>query len=242
MVFKPNFDLLCYWPNAKHAKDFASNTAFVAVFKRDNKTLVYMGDHHRLNFSFNMVDMCFADDFGIKPDVLLTEMLNAGFEKRFNWHGLQDNTLAHAAAVAVKKNLPVVFADLSESQCVDVINHGFPDNQITIDDLHKVFSSGGPFPDGNMYQKMAAYVDFYGRDRFMLDNIANALNKYDTVFAIFGMGHYEVQRLVLEEMMGEPEYITRIKNMRGDFSDIKIEPIELCKFDIKTLEEGNDKN
>ena len=66
----------------------------------------------------------------------------------------------------------------------------------------------------------------------MLENIAAALNKYDTVFAIFGGGHYEVQRLVLEDMMGKPEYITRIKNMRGDFSDIKINPIRLCDFKL----------
>ena len=216
-----NFDLLRYWSNAEHAKDFASSTAFIAVFKKNNKTLVYMCDHHRLNISFNMVDMCFADDFGIKPDVLLTEMINSDFKKR---------TLAHAAAVAVKRNVPIVFADLSESQCVDVINSGFPDNKITVDDLHKVFSSGGPFPDGNMYQKMSAYVDFYGRDRFMLDNIAAALNKYDTVFAIFGSGHYESQRLVLEDMLGNPEYITKIKNMRGDFSNIEVNPINLCNF------------
>lgn len=230
--FKPNYDLLCYWKDAEHAKNFASNTAFVSIFKRDNKTLVYMCDHHRLNLSFNMVDMCFADDFDIKPDVLLVEMINSDFDKRFNWHGIQDNTLAHASVVAAKKNIPVVFADLSESECVDVINRGFPDNKITIDDLRKVFSSGGPFPDGNMYQQMAAYVDFYGRDRFMLENIAAALNKYDTVFAIFGSGHYEVQRLVLEDMMGKPEYITRIKNMRDDFSGVKVNPVKLCDFKL----------
>ena len=235
MHFKPNFDLLCHWKDAEKAKDFASNAAFIAVFKNsNNKTLVYMCDHHRLNISFNMVDMCFAEDFGIKPDILLTEMINTGFEKRFNWHGLQDNTLAHAAAVAIKRNVPVVFADLSESQCVDVINRGFPDNQISSEDLRKVFGSGGPNPDGSLYQKMAAYVDFYGRDRFMLENIAVALNQYDTVFAIFGSGHYEAQRLVLEDMMGKPEYITRIKNMRDVFSDVKIAPIKLCDFNIKT--------
>lgn len=232
MQFKPNFDLLCYWKDAEHAKDFASNAAFVSVFKHDKKTLVYMCDHHRLNISFNMVDMCFADDFGIKPEVLVVEMINSGFEKRFNWHGVQDNTLAHATMVAAEKNIPVVFADLSEMQCVDVINKGFPDNQITVDDLRKVFSSGGPFPDGNIYQQMSAYVDFFGRDRFILENIATALNKYDTVFAIFGSGHYEAQRLVLEDMMGKPEYITRIKNMRGDFSNVEITPIKLCDFKL----------
>ena len=230
MQFKPNFDLYREWRVAEHAHTFASNTAFVAIFKHENKTLVYMCDRHCYNISFNMVDMCFADDFGIKPDVLVCEIPNAGFEKRFNWHGLQDNTLAHAVAVATEKNVPVVFADLSDKQNVDVINSGFPDNKITDADLHKVFSSGGPNSKGSLYQQMSAYLDEFGRDRFMLANIAEALNKYDTVFAIFGIGHYEAQRLILEDMMGKPEYITRIKNMRGDFDDIKIEPTKLCDF------------
>lgn len=73
----------------------------------------------------------------------------------------------------------------------------------------------------------------------LLRDWASALNRYNTVFAIFGVGHYENQRLVLEDMLGKPEYITRIKNMRGDFTNVKIEPIKLCDFE----EEGvNDKN
>lgn len=230
MQFKPNFDLLRDWASAEKSIKFASNSAYVAIFRRDDKTLVYMCDRHGENISFNMVDMCFAKDFDYKPDVLLTEIPNAGFEKRFNWHGLQDNTLAHAAAVATKLDIPIVFSDLSDDELVNVINQGFSDNQITADDLNKVFGSGGPFPDGNRYQRMSAYVDFYGRDRFMLKNIAAALDKYDTVFAIFGIGHYEVQRLVLEDMMGKPEYITKIKNVRGDFSGVQIKPVKLCDF------------
>ena len=232
MHFKPNFDLLCYWDKAKKAKDFACNSAFVAVFRRGNKTLVYMCDRHCYNISFNMVDMCFADDFGIKPDVVLTEMGNTNYERMFDWFWCQDNTLSYIACVAAKKNVPVVFADLSDNQMVDVINAGFPDNQITRPDLAKVFHCGGPNSNGTLYQQMSAYMDRFGRDRFMLQNIAAALNRYDTVFAIFGTGHYEVQRLVLEDMMGKPEYITKIKNMRGDFSDVKIEPIKLCDFEM----------
>ena len=233
MQFKPNFNLFRDWPDAEKSKNFASNSAYIAIFRRDNKTLVYMCDDHTKNISFNMVDMCFADDFRIKPDVLLTEMENADYERKLSWHGFQDNTLAYAAGVAAQRNIPVVFADLSESQMVDVINSGFPDNQITEDVLHnKVFRAGGPNPQGNIYQQMSAYVDKFGRDRFMLDNIATALNKYDTVFCIFGRGHFESERLVLEDMMGEPKYITRIKNMRGDFSGVEIKPRKLCDFEM----------
>lgn len=230
MQFKPNFDLLLNWSDVKRAKDFASNSAFISVFKRDNKTLVYMCDMHSYNISFNMTDMCFADDFGIKPDVLLTEMENSGYERKMNWHGLQDNTLAYAAAVAAKKEIPVVFADLSDDQMINVLKTGFPDREITNEELHKALRAGPTNQDGNIYNQMCDYLGRMGRDRFMLNNIAMALNKYDTVFAIFGIGHYESQRLVLEDMMGKPEYITKIKDMRNDFSDVKIEPIKLCDF------------
>ena len=230
MLFKPNFDFLVDWADTVKAKDFASNSAFVSVFKRDNKTLVYMCDIHSHNISFNMVDMCFADDFGIKPDVLLTEMENTGYERKLGWYGLQNNTLAYASAVAVKKNVHVVFADLSDDEMIEVLKTGFPDKEITNEELHKALKAGPTNKDGNVYNKMCDYLGHMGRDRFMLENIAAALNKYDTVFAIFGAGHYEAQRLVLEDMMGEPEYITKIKDMRGDFSDVKIEPIKLCEF------------
>ena len=225
MQFKPNFDLLCDFEKVEKAKDFACNSAFVAVFKRGNKTLVYMGDIHRQNISFDMVDMCFSADFGLQPDVLLVEFENSGrkLDSTFN-----RNTLTYAAAVAAKRGIPVVFADLSESQMLDVINSGFPNNQINDEDLHKVLRAG---PTGtNVYQKMCEYLNRFGRDRFMLENIATALNNYDTVFAIFGTGHYEEQRLVLEDMMGKPEYITRIKNMRDDFSGVKIEPVTIFDF------------
>ncbi len=239
MQFRPNFDLLRDWESAEKAKDFACNSAFVSVFKRDGKTLVYMCDRHGENISFNMVDMCFSDDFGIRPDVLLVEMENENFERKFDWYWLQNNTLSYAAAVASEKNVPIVFADLSDTQMIEVINCGFPNNKISESaDLSKVLSHE-PNINGNLYQQMCEYLGMAGRDKFMLQNIAVALNKYDTVFCIFGVGHYEKQRLVLEDMMGEPEYITRIKNMRDDYSNVKIDPIKLCDFEIGG---ANDKN
>lgn len=52
--------------------------------------------------------------------------------------------------------------------------------------------------------------DKLGRDPFMLQNIAAALNKYKVVFAVFGGGHYDVQRKALENMLGKPEYIWEV--------------------------------
>ena len=230
MSFKPNFDLLREWRDAEHGQNVAGTPCFVAVFRCCNKTLVYMCDMHMHNMSpnisFNMVDMCFADDFEARPNVLLIEKAN-DLKKGFGWYTLQTDVLAYAGAVAEKKDIPVVFADLSEYQAISVLQSGFPNDNITNDVFHKVVR------DGPSKNKMCEYLNKSGRDRFMLENIAVALNKYDTVFAIFGTGHYEAQRLVLEDMMGKPEYITRIKNMRDDFSNVKINPIKLCDFKLK---------
>lgn len=232
MQFKPNFDLLRYWNSAEKLESFVATPPCIAIFRKSNKTLVYMCDVHGENRSFDMVDMCFADDFGYKPEVLLTEVENFGYDKRMGWYDFQTDTLVYAAGVGAQKGIPVVFADLSDSQCVDVINSGFPDNQITEKNLGEILHSE-PNMSGNLYERMSAYLDMYGRDRFMLQNIAMALNEHDIVFVICGAGHYENQRLVLEDMLGMPKWITKdIKNMRGDFSDVKIEPIKLCEFEM----------
>ncbi len=228
MQFKPNFDLLCSWDKAEKIANFVDSSPFVAVFKSNNKTLVYMADDHGLNISFDMLDHCLGDEFGIKPDVFLIEMENAGFEHKCRARGFQVNTLAYAAVRAVQKHIPIVFADLSEEEMVKIVQGGFPDKKIDSDDVHRALRNG-PNPNGGVYRDMWEYLKLR-RDKFMVENITTALNKYDTVFVMFGSGHYTVQRLFLEDMMGKPEYITRFKNMRGDFSDIKIEPIKLCEF------------
>ena len=231
MQFKPNFDLLC---ECKHADGFGKFTGCrvgIAMFRRGSKTLVYMVDDHFNNRAFDMVSYAFSDDFGIKPDTLVAEMENSGYERKLGPRWFQHANPVHAIGVAAKKNIPVVFADLSPNQMIDVINTGFPSDQITNVDLHRVLNSR-PDSTGDINQQKHAYLCLLGRDRFMLKNIAEALNKYDTVFAIFGGAHYASQRLVLEDMMGKPEYITRIKNMRGDFTDVKIEPIKLCDFHL----------
>lgn len=232
MQIKPNFDLLRDWASAEKLESFAGTPPCVAVFKCENKTLVYMCDDHGKNRAFDMVDMCFSDDFEIKPDVLLTEIENSGYERRMDRYGFQTDTLVYAIGLAMRHQIPFCLADLSDSQYVDVINAGFSDNKITTNDLGRILNSE-PNKRGNLDEQMSSYLDLYGRDRFMLQNIVAALNKYDTVFAIFGAGHYEIQRLVLEDMMGKPEYITKIRNMRGDFSNAKIEPIKLCNFEIE---------
>ena len=228
MQFKPNFDLIRMWGEIREMP--VKPTPFIAVFRRDGKTLVYIGDKHDHNISFDMVDMCFADDFDMKPDVLLTEMESDGYEWKLTPRGFQVNTLAYAAGVATKKKLPVVFADLSDAQGVEILRMLRPGEKIDVDFLDKILRTTTPNAHGTELEKLHAEFDKYGRDAFMIQNIAAALNKYTTVFCIFGTGHYAQQQLALEDMMGKPEYITRIKNMRGDFSKVKISPEKLVEF------------
>ena len=234
MQFKPNFDLIRMWGDIK---EMSVRGPFVAVFKRGDKTLIYMGDKHSYNESFDMVDMCFANDFGYKPDVLLTEMENDGYERKMGPHGIQANTLAYAAVVAKKHDIPVVFADLSDAQSVNILQSFRPNEKIDVDFLDNLLRNTIPNAHGNELEKLHAEFDKYGRDTFMVQNIAAALNKYNTVFCIFGTGHYAQQQLALEDMMGKPEYITKIKNMRGDFSGIKVEPIKLCSFNLGGIDD-----
>ena len=98
-------------------------------------------------------------------------------------------------------------------------------NNLTEEDIKKAFTSGGPFTKKGIYNFYANEIDRYGRDPFMVKNIASALNKYNTVFfATFGHGHYCSQRLILEDMLGQPEYIDEVPNIRGDFSDLVLNP------------------
>lgn len=230
MQFKPNLSLIRMWGD-EAVKMPTKQTPFVAVFKRGGKTLVYMGDKHSHNISFDMVDMCFANDFDMKPNVLLTEMENDGYEWKLGPHGFQVNTLAYAAGVAAKQKVPVVFADLSDSQGIDVLRMLRPGKKIDVDFLDNMLRKTIPNSQGNDLEKLHAEYDKYGRDTFMVQNIAAALNKYDVVFCIFGTGHYAQQQLVLEDMMGRPEYITKFPSKRGDFSKIKISPEKLVDFE-----------
>lgn len=193
MDFKPNFDLL------GQIKPQVLQSPYVAIYRCGKKTLVYMADFHGEKESWDMVDWCFSDQFEFKPDILLTEFEHAG--RRLT--NSPTNTLTHAAFVAERHNIPVVLTDLSDDEKLAVLGDG-----ADVDYLDKVLHSEPKF-DGNDLEKANAKFNKYGRNPFMLQNIASALNKYDTVFCIFGEGHLREQQDVLNDMFGTvPEYIT----------------------------------
>lgn len=225
MQFKPNFDLLEAWEDAQRMYP----GAYVALFEKNGKTLVYMCDRHGENESFDMVDFCFKSGKFKQPDILITEFENAGRE--VGKHESQTNTLIYAAAVASKQNIPVVFADLSHKEKQDVLQAHYPNYVFDESVVRKILRTA-PMRSSGEFGEMGGTLNKFGRDKFMLENIATALNKYDTVFAIFGSGHYESQRLALIDMMGEPKYIGKIPNARGEFDEKDIKPIKLVDFKI----------
>ena len=226
MQFKPNFDLIVPWEDAIRP---LQRMPYVAVFRKDNKVLVYACDKHMANISFDMVDFCFGENAPAVPQIAVVEYRNSG--RTPGSFSFQDNSLTYAAAVADKKGLPVVFADLSDEEMLNVLRRHFPDRGFIADDLRKILTAGGPSKKKGEYNMLDWSLEMYGRDPFMISNIAAALNKYDVVFAIFGEGHYRSHRLVLEDMMGTPEYIIEFPNTRADFSGMEIKPIILVEFD-----------
>ena len=225
MQFKPNFDLIAAWEDAQRMY----SGAYIALFEKDGKTLVYMCDVHGENESFDMVDYCFKSGKFKQPDILITEFENAGRE--VGKHMAQTNTLIYAAAVAEKQNIPVVFADLSHKEKQEVLQVYYPDHVFDENVVRKILRTE-PMRSAGELGEMGGTLNKFGRDKFMVENIAVALSKYDVVFAIFGSGHYESQRLVLIDMMGEPRYIGKIPNVRGEFDEKDIKPIKLVNFKI----------
>ena len=90
-----------------------------------------------------------------------------------------------------------------------VLRAKYPNRTFEQQDLDDVLRTA-PMRSNGEKGEMNIALNLFGRNRFMLDNIAVALNKYNVVFAIFGAGHYEEQRLALIDMMGQPKYITKI--------------------------------
>lgn len=207
IFFKPNFNLL------GKIKVTDKEQPYVAIYRRGNKTLVYMADFHGEKKSWDMVDWCFSENFKIKPDVLITEFEHTG--RRLT--NSPTNTLEHAAFVAERHNIPVVLSDLSDDEKLAVLGDG-----ANTEYLNKVSHSEPKF-DGNDLEKAGAKLNRYGRNPFMLQNIATALNKYDTVFVIFGEGHLREQYDALKDMFGAlPEYITEFpENTKTEYGKDK---------------------
>ncbi|MDR2902837.1 MAG: hypothetical protein LBU87_07040 [Lactobacillales bacterium] len=221
MIFTANFDLYKTWEDSERV----THLPYIAVFKKNGKTLIYLAEDHGANLSFDMTYFCFSEKSPAMPQIALVEYENVGRPVRS--FEIQDNNMIYAAAIASKIGIPVVYADLSHDEMLGVLQQKHPDEALSIDDVNKALSAGGPSIKRGKYNFLSHELDLYGRDPFMIKNITAALNEYDVVLAVFGEGHYRSQRLILEDMLGKPEYITTVPNSRGDFENITITPIKL---------------
>ncbi|MCL2737346.1 MAG: hypothetical protein FWE17_00590 [Alphaproteobacteria bacterium] len=218
-MFVPNLDLL------HKSSERPEREPYIAIFRKGEKILIYIAEKHSANESFDMTDFCFSDKSPAAPQVVLVEFERSG--RKAGTGEIHGNNLAYAAARATECGLPVIFADLSRDECLDVWRKRYPERIFTDEDLRRARRTGRPSTNKGEDSLLLYELELYGRDPFMVKNIVAALNKYEVVLAVFGEGHYRAQRLVLEDIMGKPEYIKDVPNTRGDFSNCKIVPIDL---------------
>ena len=268
--FTPNLKLLQTWENAGQTSK-QHKQPYIAVYRKDGKTLIYLASDHNSGKTLDMVDYIYKK---YAPEIAVVEFERTGrkLKEKCSW-----NEFEYSAGIASDKNIPVVLADLSYEDKVKVVltknsnaykamqaewmiknaisykkqfgknsnaekevhnfkifNHN-PELGKTMNteefkswfkkefdkdfdkvELNTVFKKGwsAPKSTGTIFNKLSEDEDFYGRDPFMLKNIAAALNRYDIVYAAFGEGHYRSHRKVLEDMLGKPTYIWGLKEYK----------------------------
>ncbi|MCL2887968.1 MAG: TraB/GumN family protein [Elusimicrobia bacterium] len=264
-TFSPDLNLVQTYEAADQSYKAEHSNPYMAVFRKDGKTLIYLASKHRYNETNAFADYVFKR---YKPQVAVIEIEITG--RQFNpyddemWEG------NHTAVLSAKNKIPVVRADLSldgkwekiskstdkysyldfqafwiimgmmspsspgRSTAVNEVKYNNRCNVnfgpcITADQLNdwtkknfgvkfddmdfsdkKYKDITWPVTSPNYITNQIAIVEDKQRDLFMLENITAALNKYKTVFAVFGEGHYVDQRQALENMLGKPEYIWEV--------------------------------
>ena len=114
-MFKPNLDLIVDEENAPAAGKFP----YIAVFKKDGKTLVYLAAEHGSQKTYDMVDFVFTK---FRPNISVVEFLHKNTAVEiFHRHGGKPvmGEAAYTAALSVRHNIPVILADFgySEESC-----------------------------------------------------------------------------------------------------------------------------
>lgn len=216
MQFKPNFNLLKSWDEVTDV--ISTDKPYCAVYKKNGKTLVYIAAHHFSDNTLNLINFCFGGaNISIpKPGVVVVER-----EAENPIKSTDKDEAVYLAKLAIKNGADVVYADPPMAAMLYVLNNRNKTRNLTMDDLYKILHAK-PAVNGNENERMGAELNMFCRNRFHLLNIAAALNKYDVVFCAFGEGHFREQSLVLEDMMGKPEFIVDAPQVEiENVSDIK---------------------
>lgn len=272
---KFNLDLILSWDKSKSLE----KCPYLAMFRTNNKTLIYCASEHCSKKTYDMIDYVFEN---FSPQISIVE-----YEPYRVMNFSDKHESVYVSLKSEKSNSSVVLSDLGYDfntykkmfeindknlilcQADWIINNmksykniykkkttiekdinnfniaaeknNFPkadvdkiknwflseyETDINEFDLEEIDLT--PRSKGKKLNVFYDDVNKFIRDPFMLKNIEKALNKYDTVFACFGEGHYRSQRLVLENSLGEPEYIFEAKGKENlDLKDfIKIETLK----------------
>lgn len=265
--FTPDMSLLTTWERSEITSN-EHQQPYIAIFKKDGKTLIYLASKHNFGKTLDMVDYIYAN---FKPKVAVLEFESGG---RMLKEKCSRNEFEYSAGIAADKNIPVVLSDLQDHDKLKIVAQINPDaykiyqakwivsNAINYEkqyggkttaeqevlnfkkfawndnmpeamnveqfkdwfkkhlgtdfdkaNLSEIFKKDWRYPlsSGTVFNKFSEDEDILARDPFMLKNITAALNKYNTVYAAFGEGHYRSQRKVLEEMLGKPQYIWELE-------------------------------
>ncbi|MDR1124426.1 MAG: hypothetical protein LBL61_07665 [Elusimicrobiota bacterium] len=262
-TFQPNLALLTTYEQSENPSE-QHHQPYIAIFKKDGKTLIYLASKHYADETLDMVDYVFAN---FKPKIAVVEFERSG---RMLRDKCSRNEFEYSAGIASDKNIPVVLADLPDDEKIKILSRKDPNAYKTYQakwminnsmmhkrqfgtyttadgevqsfthfawkpdmpepmtaeefkiwfkerfnedfdtaDLNEIFKEDWTWPlsTGTIFNKLSEDMDFYARDPFIVKNIAAALNKYKTVYAAFGEGHYRTHRKISEDMLGKPEYI-----------------------------------
>ena len=182
---------------------------YLAVFKKSGKTLVYLAADHCTQKTFRMVDMAFQK---FNPNIAVVEFEREG--RRFEIKpGERMHESIYVAAIANSRAVPVVKADLSLEEMLQLLRKLNPDRSFEMDGLIEVLTRHDkPEPIKKELDKLARPL-ILNRNTLMAREITNALNAHGTTLAVFGEAHYRHQQKIFEDMLGPPEYIYSEHNL-----------------------------
>lgn len=137
--FVPNLDLLTTWEKSERPSDEHSQP-YIAIFKKDGKTLVYLASRHDSAKTLDMVDYIYAN---FNPQVAVLEFERSG---RMLKDKSSRNEFEYSAGIAADKNIPVVLADLLDGDKLKILSQKNPD-------AYKIYQAKWIVHNGKSYER-----------------------------------------------------------------------------------------
>ena len=144
-TYQPDLALLKTWEQAEKPSGEHSQP-YIAIFKKDGKTLVYLASRHNSARTLDMVDYIFSN---FKPQIAVVEFERSGrpLKDKCSW-----NEFEYSAGIAADKNIPVVLADLTLADKTKILSSKYPD-------LHKILQARWMINNSMMSKKQFGHYE-----------------------------------------------------------------------------------